>query len=113
MKASLPLQAIFLAATQITGSLAAPGPAPAPDSCRCLPGDACWPSAARWHRFNETVGGRLVASEPIGSPCHDPTYDAEACEALREEWFNPLTQYVASVALRTFSPSSPYCWRCD
>ncbi|KAK1995543.1 FAD binding domain-containing protein [Colletotrichum falcatum] len=64
--------------------------------CRCLPGDACWPSTASWDALNATVGGRLVATAPIGSPCHDPTYDAEACAALQSSWSNPLTHLPSS-----------------
>jgi hypothetical protein len=45
------------------------------------------------------VAGRLVATKPIGSPCHDPTFDAAACDALKANWFNPLTQYVFSSRL--------------
>ncbi|KAK7432915.1 hypothetical protein QQZ08_000386 [Neonectria magnoliae] len=64
--------------------------------CRCLPGDSCWPSWYSWARLNSTVGGRLVATEPIGSPCHDPTYDEAACKALQAEWNNPLTHIPSS-----------------
>ena len=60
--------------------------------CRCLPGDACWPSSATWNKLNATVGGRLVATVPIGSPCHDPTYDEAACTALQNEWTSTSTQ---------------------
>jgi hypothetical protein len=62
--------------------------------CRCLPSDSCWPSPSSWAALNSTVGGRLVATVPIGSPCHDPTYDATACAALRDAWNLPQTQYV-------------------
>ncbi|UNI17859.1 hypothetical protein JDV02_004173 [Purpureocillium takamizusanense] len=65
-------------------------------SCRCLPGDACWPSDRTWAKLNATVGGRLVATVPIGSPCHDPTYDAAACAALQASWKNPLTHVSSS-----------------
>ncbi|KGO69587.1 FAD linked oxidase, N-terminal [Penicillium italicum] len=36
-----------------------------------------------------TVGGSLVATVPIGSPCHEPNYDAVACAALKEIWETP------------------------
>ncbi|PNY26844.1 Uncharacterized protein TCAP_03229 [Tolypocladium capitatum] len=65
-------------------------------SCLCLPGDACWPSNEIWAQFNSTVSGSLVATVPIGSPCHDPTYDAEACAALQAQWTNPLTHIHSS-----------------
>ncbi|KAK2601094.1 hypothetical protein N8I77_010566 [Diaporthe amygdali] len=55
-------------------------------SCRCFPGDACWPSDAEWSSLNATVGGRLIATVPLGSPCHDPHYDEEQCAYLRDQW---------------------------
>ncbi|KAH6689806.1 FAD binding domain-containing protein [Plectosphaerella plurivora] len=88
MKAVNFLAAVFLAAAS---SLAAPA-----ESCRCLPGDACWPATAKWNALNSTVAGRLVATKPIGSPCHDPTFDAAACDALKASWFNPLTHIPSS-----------------
>lgn len=57
-----------------------------------MPGDSCWPSAATWSQLNTTVGGSLIATVPIGSPCHDPNYDAVACAALQDEWTLPLPQ---------------------
>ncbi|KAK6200842.1 hypothetical protein LQW54_009425 [Pestalotiopsis sp. IQ-011] len=54
-----------------------------------MPGDSCWPSTATWSQLNATVGGRLIATVPIGSPCHDPNYDAVACAALQDEWTLP------------------------
>lgn len=64
------------------------------DGCRCMPEDDCWPSQGAWENLNSTVAGRLIATVPIGSPCHDPTYDEAACALLREEWTNPLLQFV-------------------
>ncbi|KAG5656754.1 hypothetical protein KAF25_010307 [Fusarium avenaceum] len=54
--------------------------------CRCLPGDACWPSNSAWAKLNTTVSGALIKTVPIGSPCHDPTYDEAACAALQDSW---------------------------
>lgn len=62
------------------------------DDCRCLPGDECWPSPSSWNTLNTTVGGRLIATVPIGTPCHDPHYDAIACAKLQAEWNLPQTQ---------------------
>ena len=67
--------------------------------CLCLPGDACWPSQAKWSSLNSTVGGKLVATVPIGSPCHDPTYDATACADLQKAWTNPLTHIPSSSSI--------------
>ncbi|KAG8673900.1 hypothetical protein FPOAC2_07401 [Fusarium poae] len=58
----------------------------AKENCKCFPGDSCWPSDAEWSRLNNTVGGRLVATLPLGSPCHDPNYNAKECKNLQNEW---------------------------
>jgi len=63
-------------------------------SCKCFPGDACWPSPTKWASFNQSLGGKLIATVPIGSPCHYSAfgpYDEIQCEALRAAWTNPLT----------------------
>ncbi|KAK7181175.1 hypothetical protein DPSP01_013762 [Paraphaeosphaeria sporulosa] len=60
-------------------------PTPKPD-CKCFPGDTCWPTESEWSFFNKTVNGRLIKTVPLGSPCHDPTYDAAKCEDLKKEW---------------------------
>ncbi|KAI4940790.1 hypothetical protein J4E91_011234 [Alternaria rosae] len=64
--------------------------------CYRLPSDADWPSDNAWSTLNSTVNGKLVATVPIGSPCHDPTYDADACDALKSSWLNPLTHTPSS-----------------
>lgn len=64
-------------------------------SCRCYPGDACWPAAAEWSSLNTTVGGRLVATVPLAAACHDDqwaTYDNATCTALQNSWLDPETQ---------------------
>ncbi|KAI0484813.1 hypothetical protein GGR56DRAFT_680558 [Xylariaceae sp. FL0804] len=55
-------------------------------ACKCFPGDSCWPTDGDWAALNSTVGGRLVATVPLGSPCHDPDYDAERCAYLQQQW---------------------------
>lgn len=54
--------------------------------CKCFPGDACWPSPADWESFNKSVGGCLVTTTPIGTPCHDPAFDADSCKALQQNF---------------------------
>lgn len=74
--------------------------------CRCFPGDACWPSASEWDSFNQTVQGRLIATVPIASVCHNSTfgqYDAAACQALKSQWLDPATHYESSS-----SPMAPF-----
>ncbi|KAL0938639.1 FAD binding domain-containing protein [Colletotrichum truncatum] len=58
-----------------------------PPSCKYLPGDEGWPSQDTWAKLNKTVGGRLVATVPLGTPCHGESYDAAECARLQEEWF--------------------------
>ncbi|KAH6638522.1 hypothetical protein BKA67DRAFT_596339 [Truncatella angustata] len=65
-------------------------------TCYCMPGDSCWPATSAWSQFNSTVGGRLIATVPIGSPCHDPNYDAAACAALQAEWTLPTPHLESS-----------------
>ncbi|OLN97221.1 putative FAD-linked oxidoreductase-like protein 3 [Colletotrichum chlorophyti] len=55
-------------------------------SCKYLPGDAGWPSAETWAQLNETVGGRLVATVPLGSPCHGEAYNQTECARLQDAW---------------------------
>jgi hypothetical protein len=57
-----------------------------------LPTDSCWPAPSAWASLNSTVGGRLVATVPIGSPCHAPNYDAAACAVVKANWTKPEPQ---------------------
>ncbi|KAL4898678.1 hypothetical protein BDV59DRAFT_167331 [Aspergillus ambiguus] len=71
----------------------------ASSDCRCFPGDVCWPSSEVWSRFNETLDGRLIATVPLGTPCHTPNYDASVCETLREGWTLPQEHYESSSSI--------------
>jgi hypothetical protein len=70
----------------------------ADSGCYCLPEDDCWPSPAQWDALNTTVYGRLIATVPVGSVCHDPMYNEAACEALMANWTEPDVQYVVSLS---------------
>ena len=61
-------------------------------SCKCFPGDACWPSEQEWNAFNVTVGGNLIKTLPLGSPCHDTNYNETLCNELASQWKNSLIQ---------------------
>lgn len=68
-------------------------------SCRCYPGEECWPSQKEWDAFNATVGGRLVATVPIASVCHYDNftiYNAAACASLLSVWDYPETHDASS-----------------
>ena len=61
-------------------------------SCRHLPGDAAWPSLLEWRNLNSSVNGKLVATVPLGAPCHDPVYNEGACKRLQMNWLEPEQQ---------------------
>lgn len=75
-------------------------------SCYVLPSDSEWPSTSTWDTLNTTVNGRLIATVPVGSPCHDPTYDAAACLLLQTDWTLASTQYAAFSISRTWVNSN-------
>ncbi|KAJ6449943.1 hypothetical protein C8R45DRAFT_1044163 [Mycena sanguinolenta] len=60
-----------------------------PGPCRILPTDISWPSQAVWNAFNQSIDGRLIKTIPIGSPCHNPTYNEGQCNIIRENWHMP------------------------
>ncbi|KAF7333170.1 Fad binding domain protein [Mycena venus] len=59
------------------------------EPCRILPTDDSWPTREIWDAFNHSIDGRLIKAIPIGSPCHDPTYDEEQCNTIRQDWHVP------------------------
>jgi len=64
-------------------------------SCRCYPGDKCWPTVKEWATFNKTIGGKLVATVPLAAPCHNDVwepYNNATCAALQAAWLEPGTQ---------------------
>ncbi|EAW11671.1 FAD-dependent oxidoreductase [Aspergillus clavatus NRRL 1] len=67
-------------------------------TCRCMPGDSCWPSSTDWAHFNASIGGRLIATQPLAQACHDPYYNETECQYLQKHWTLP--------ALHDISPSS-------
>ncbi|KAL3447689.1 hypothetical protein BJX65DRAFT_90227 [Aspergillus insuetus] len=70
--------------------------AAAATSCRCFPGDTCWPTTETWQQFNESIDGRLIATVPLGFSCHDPHYNAELCAQLETQWTIPELHYDSS-----------------
>ncbi|ETS77837.1 hypothetical protein PFICI_09899 [Pestalotiopsis fici W106-1] len=88
--------------------------------CKVFPGDAAWPSDAEWASLNETVSGRLVKTVPLGSPCHDPNYNATLCEELKDEWlmepihFNSTSSVMAPFfANQSCDPWQPQSRPCE
>lgn len=68
-------------------------------TCRCFPGDDCWPTEYEWNLFNQTLGGKLIATKPIASVCHldqFAAYDARKCADLQSVWGFPETHFRTS-----------------
>lgn len=52
-----------------------------------------------WSAFNRTLRGKLIATVPIASPCHDDKfspYNAQKCTNLQKAWFVPQTHFETS-----------------
>lgn len=56
--------------------------------CKNVPGDAGWPSEAKWAALNSSIDGRLLRPPPPAAVCHpdQPTYDAAACADIQKAW---------------------------
>ncbi|KAH8883264.1 FAD-binding domain-containing protein [Thozetella sp. PMI_491] len=100
----------LVALARLTGAISA---------CKCFPGDACWPSAAQWDQLNRTVHGRLVATRPLGAPCHGLNFDNATCEDLRAQWQKPGIHMDDSASImapffanRSCDPFTPKEWPC-
>ncbi|KAJ7823430.1 hypothetical protein B0H14DRAFT_2826767 [Mycena olivaceomarginata] len=75
-------------------------------SCKCFPGDACWPTAAEW----------LVATVPLAAACHDDqwaAYDNATCTALRNSCYpsssSVMAPFFANQSCDPFLPESAQC----
>ncbi|KAH8691854.1 hypothetical protein BGW36DRAFT_400031 [Talaromyces proteolyticus] len=71
-------------------------------TCRCFPGDSCWPTTHQWDNFNMTIEGRLIATVPIASYCHNDAfapYDEQKCAHLKSIWGFPKTHYESSSSI--------------
>lgn len=88
-------------------------------TCRSFPGDELWPSASEWAQLNDTVGGRLIATVPIGAPCHKPTLDTTACQEIQDNWTWPkdheessssvMAPFFANQSCDPFTPADTPC----
>ncbi|KAK2762248.1 hypothetical protein FQN54_001258 [Arachnomyces sp. PD_36] len=94
-----------------TLSLAYPGT----HQCRCRPHEPCWPSGHQWQALNNSIDGNLQAIRPVGSVCHDPTYDHEACqEAMAmthdSEWRSSQPGAVQWINWESWSLANETCY---
>ncbi|KAF4513234.1 hypothetical protein G6O67_000532 [Ophiocordyceps sinensis] len=58
--------------------------------CRCRAQEPCWPSHHEWQALNSSVDGTLVSVRPAANACHDPAFDAAACNASSVKSTNSL-----------------------
>ena len=56
---------------------------------RVRPTDAAWPSKTAWARLDETVGGNLIAVQPLSAACAR-TPDSAACHDVLRDMRNPF-----------------------
>lgn len=56
----------------------------------CLPGQSCWPTAAQWEAFNETVSGNLHVTVMQDSPCFpsSPNFNNATCADITANYGN-------------------------
>ncbi|KAJ7258500.1 hypothetical protein C8J57DRAFT_1451069 [Mycena rebaudengoi] len=85
-------------------------------TCKNIPTDAGWPSAAEWRTFNASIDGRLIRTIPIGTPCHFPTYDESRCRASwhlsafhAESSFSMMTPFFANLSCDPFTSPGDQC----
>ncbi|KAM4067300.1 FAD binding domain-containing protein [Hirsutella rhossiliensis] len=87
---------VALASAVLAGSakaqIADGSTAQAPENCRCVPGQPCWPSNEAWAAFNTTVGGNLIKSVPLAQSCYGDSRDVGQCEKAEEMWTNDAFQ---------------------
>ncbi len=62
-------------------------------TCKCYPGDDCWPSPARWDALNSATRGRVSAFVPAGAVCYPSFNNASTasvakCDAVKANWTN-------------------------
>lgn len=94
----------------LTGLLSSPTLATASTpACRCIPGDSCWPNTKHWESLNATVHGNLIRTVPVGHVCHDPTYDAVQCDAVKAKWDDPFWKTSIAEAIMTPSFANNSC----
>ena len=84
--------------------------------CRTIPGDSSWPTDGIWAKLNSSIDGRLLATIPIGAPCHtsipgqlNASWDEDACASLRDTWFFPETHITSPTSPMAYAFSNNSC----
>lgn len=71
--------------------------------CKTFPGDADWPSANLWDLADSLLGGALIKTVPLASPCYHNwgNYDADVCALVTANWSD--WSYMQCVSIRRLS----------
>ncbi|KGO58251.1 FAD linked oxidase, N-terminal [Penicillium expansum] len=77
-------------------------------SCKCIPGDPCWPSLVTWDALNTTVSGKLIRNIPVAISCYPGTYqNHNECARVSSQWSNSTFQQLSPVGY--FGPTDESC----
>lgn len=74
--------------------------------CKTFPGDELWPSTNIWNSLDMLLGGALIKTVPLASPCYQNwgNYDADLCDVVTANWSTwAYMQYVSSLSSRSTS----------
>ncbi|KAF8238502.1 FAD-binding domain-containing protein [Tricholoma matsutake] len=65
-------------------------PIQAAATCKCLPGNSCFPSQQVISAFEKTLSHPLIHPRPVASVCfpHDPSFNQAACDLVKNNWNN-------------------------
>jgi hypothetical protein len=58
----------------------------------CTPDQKCWPNQQEWQQLNQTLGGRLHQTIPLGAPCYKTStyFDQDYCSSIRSTYNSSL-----------------------
>lgn len=72
--------------------------------CKTAPGDANWPSATVWDLLDLFLGGGLIKTVPLASPCYENwgNYDADLCAVITANWSDWSYMQYVSITPNTF-----------
>ncbi|KAI0854513.1 FAD-binding domain-containing protein [Xylaria cubensis] len=83
-----------------------------PSACKSFPGTSSWPTQATWTQFNQTLGGKLLASAPPGAACHEgqPSYSKSECAVVASLWKNQTFHAADPVSSMWQQFNNDTCW---
>jgi hypothetical protein len=61
-----------------------------PKVCKCTAFDSCWPSPSEFAQLSDTLSSPIFQVQPLGTPCHDPTFNAALCDIVKASFSDGL-----------------------